>query len=132
MKYLKNYFLLLFLGIIFINCSNEDTNFNNQIVGSWNWLESSGGIAGTTETPTSTGNVITIVISNDSFQQFINGNLNFETSYTIELRKSEIFGDQRKMIIYENGFIQSFERKDDKLILYGECNDCFQSEYEKE
>jgi hypothetical protein len=72
-----------------------------------------------------------VVISTNSLKQFTNGNLTFETNYTIEVRKSEIFGGQREMIIYENGFKQSFERKGNKLILYGECNDCFQSEYEK-
>ncbi|HBK70607.1 MAG TPA: hypothetical protein DDZ39_02940 [Flavobacteriaceae bacterium] len=128
---MKNYLRPFLLVIVFVSCSNNDDDIDNQLVGSWNWLESSGGIAGSTTTPTSTGNTISVVISTNSLKQFTNGNLTFETNYTIEVRKSEIFGGQREMIIYENGFKQSFERKGNKLILYGECNDCFQSEYEK-
>ncbi len=128
---MKNYLRPILLVIIFISCSNDD-EINNQLLGSWNWLESSGGISGTTTTPASTGNTITLVISNNSLKQFTNGNLTFETNYRIEVRKSEIFGNQREMIIYENGFKKSFERKGDKLTLFDECSDCFQSEYKKE
>lgn len=132
---MKNYLLPLLLIIIFVSCSNnndDDDSIDNQLVGSWNWLESSGGIAGTTTTPASTGNTMTMVISNNSLKQFTNGNLTLQTNYTIEVRKSEIFGGQREMIIYENGFKKSFEIKGDKLTLFDECSDCFQSMYEKQ
>lgn len=39
-------------------CSNSDENLNdNQLIGNWNWKSSTGGIAGVTITPESTGNV---------------------------------------------------------------------------
>ncbi|HBS12147.1 MAG TPA: hypothetical protein DEO36_06315 [Flavobacteriaceae bacterium] len=70
---MKNYLRPFLLVIVFVSCSNNDDDIDNQLVGSWNWLESSGGIAGSTTTPTSTGNTISVVISTNSLKQFTNG-----------------------------------------------------------
>lgn len=114
-----------------LSCSNDDHDIDDQVLGNWEWIQSSGGIAGTTETPDSTGNSIMLEITRTAIKQFINGTLSFETGYSIKSQESTIFGGIRNMIIYENGFKQSFERVGNKLFLSGECNDCFLSEYEK-
>ena len=88
---MKNYLRPFLLVIVFVSCSNNDDDIDNQLVGSWNWLESSGGIAGTTETPQSTGETRKLEISTDLIKSYKNGDLIFKTNYTIKVRKSEIF-----------------------------------------
>jgi hypothetical protein len=85
---MKNYFLLLFIGITFLNCSNDDDNTQeSQLAGTWNWVESSGGIDGRTETPNSTGNSMKIEISNNSIKRYLNGNLESELNYSTEFQE---------------------------------------------
>ena len=125
----KIIFLLMALSSL-LSCSTT-TNHDSadQIMGEWVWIESSGGLAGTTETPESTEKEIWLQISNNSIKQFINGTLESDRTYKIERRESVIFGDLRDMIIYGNGFRQIFSTTGNKLILTGDCNDCFQSEF---
>ncbi|MBU2525411.1 MAG: hypothetical protein KKC03_02275 [Bacteroidetes bacterium] len=51
---MKKIFLLLFVCIGFLNCSDDDGD-SNSLLGVWVWTGSSGGIGGVIETPESTG-----------------------------------------------------------------------------
>ncbi len=125
----KFIFLLMTLSFL-ISCSTTtDTDSTDQIVGEWVWIESSGGLAGTTETPESTQKEVTLHISNNSIKQYVNGTLESDRPYNIERRESVIYGDTREMIVYDNGFRQIFSTTGNQLILIGDCNDCFQAEY---
>lgn len=123
---------LLFIGFLMMQCST-DKNLpeNKSILGKWNWIESTGGIAGVTLTPKSTGNTITLEISKNTIKKFVNGNLESELQYTIEIGSS-IFGGDKPIIVYENDSKSSFEIKNNLLILNEECYDCFESKYSKE
>lgn len=126
---MKNIILLIIIGMTILSCSkSEDTSYVN-LIGNWNWERSSGGISGTTETPQTTGQNRKLIISTDSIKSYLNGILNFKTKYTIETRESLIFNEPREMIIQENGFKQIFTLSGNKLILIGDCNDCFIDEY---
>jgi hypothetical protein len=130
---MKHYFLLLIFGIILLSCSNDGENSDDlQLIGTWNWIVSSGGIDGRTETPESTGTTVRLEISNNTIKRYLNNNLQNELSYTLEFRESMIFGESREMIIYENQFNQTIHLSANQLILYDECNDCFQSTYERD
>ena len=126
----KSIFLFLTLTVL-ISCSTTDNDSADQIIGEWVWIESSGGLAGTTETPESTEKEIILQISNNSIKQFVNGTLESERPYNIERSESVLFGDVREMIVYDNGFRQIFSTTGKQLILTGDCNDCFQAEYER-
>jgi hypothetical protein len=102
-----------------------------QLLGTWTWLESSGGFAGKTETPETTGNIISITFSKDKYTKYLNGELNSEMTYKIEKGSSIRTEDDTYLIIYENGRKQSIELIENKLILYDECHDCYQNEYIK-
>jgi len=130
---MKNIFLfLVFIGI-FSSCSNDDdSQISPKIIGKWIWIESSGGIAGSAETPEATGNQITIEFSRENYRKYINGVLDVEMSYKIEKGKSIRKTEDTDVIIYENEWKQSFELIDNELMLYDECYDCFQYEYIKE
>ena len=126
----KTCFFLLSLSLL-ISCTTSDTDSVDQIVGEWTWIRSSGGLAGKTETPESTHKEIILKIDDRSIKQFVNGNLESNRTFQIDRRKSVIYGDTREMIIYNNGFRQIFSTAGNHLILSGDCNDCFQDEYQR-
>lgn len=126
----KLIFLLLAISLL-IGCSRTDNDPADQIKGEWVWTGSSGGIAGTTETPESIQKEITLEISENSIKLFVNDTLESDRTYHIERRESEIYEDAREMIIYDNGSRQIFSMTGDQLILIGDCHDCVQSEYQR-
>ena len=123
--------ILLIINVLFSCSTPTHSDAAGQIIGEWVWIESSGGIAGTTQTPESTEKEITLQISNSSIKQFINGTLEANRAYIIERRESLVFGELREMIVYDNGFRQSFSITGNRLVLTDDCNDCFQAEYER-
>ena len=129
---MRNYYLLLLIPFSFLNCTNIDENINEvKVIGNWNWIESTGGIDGRTETPASTGNHIRLEISRNFIKKFVDDVEVFELIYSIQTRQSILFGENRDMIILENNFNQTIELSENQLILFDECNDCFQNVYVK-
>jgi len=129
---MHKYILLILVGVSIWSCSVNDEKTTSEIIGTWNWTGSSGGIAGTTETPESTGDERKLEISKDSIKSYLNGELNLKTKYTVEIRESLLFNEPRKMIISGNGFNQIIDFNGDTLALSGDCNDCFTSGYKRE
>ena len=132
---MKQYFLTACIGIVLLSCSTEKEEVDPTLpllTGNWNWIESSGGIDGRTETPETTGNSITLEISADSINTYINGELQSTQGYAIETHESILFGEPREMIVYEDQFRQTILITGNRLVLYDECTDCFQHEYERE
>jgi hypothetical protein len=127
---MRHYYLLLFIAFSFLNCTNDDENINKiEVIGNWNWIESTGGIDGRTDTPTSTGNQIRLEISRNSIKKFVNDVEVFNLIYSIETRQSILFGENRDLIIFENDFNQTIELSENQLILFDECTDCFRNVY---
>ena len=87
---------LILIAILGINCSrdNDEEEINSAIIGEWNWIKSTGGFAGGTYTPESTGENRMLIISSDSIKYFTNGDLLSKIKYTID--------DQKKAIDYYN------------------------------
>ena len=124
--------LLLIIGFVMMQCST-DKNIpeSNTLLGKWNWIESTGGIAGVTLTPKSTGKTIYLEISQNSIKKFVNGSLESEQKYTIQIQSS-IFGGNKPMFVFENDSKSSFEIESDVLFINEECYDCFNNKYKKE
>lgn len=130
MKAIKNFTFLILVMSLLISCeSNSNIDDSSSISGNWIWVESSGGIAGQTNTPESTGNQIELEISQYTIKRFENGELKSELTYKIEIGESIRSTEKVKLIVYENDWKQSFEKRGKKLYLYDECYDCFQNEY---
>lgn len=130
---MKRTFLLIIICSFSISCSTPTDDLSkDQIPGNWIWLESTGGIAGTTETPESTQKTVRLEISGTSINRFVNNNLESNRTYTIAKQKSLIYGEDREMILYENGLKQIYFTTGDRLILIDDCKDCYQSEYQRE
>jgi hypothetical protein len=129
---MKKLLLLLIAGLMIGSCSTDKNVPEYQaILGKWNWIDSTGGIAGMTLTPKSTGKTIQLEISKTIIKKFVDGKLESSQTYKIEIGPS-IFGGEKPMIVYENDSKSSFEIKNNQLFLNEECNDCFLSKYEKE
>jgi hypothetical protein len=127
---MKNLLFVFAFTCIFLFCSIEvKTQVKAEIIGKWVWVESSGGFAGGITTPETTGNQITIEFTKSTYKKYINGKLDIEMTYLIETGNSMRKSDKTDLIIYQNNKKQSLELKDNKLILYDECFDCFQTEY---
>ena len=129
---MKNLILTFCIStILILSCDqNDDISQELRLIGTWNWVESSGGIDGRTETPISTGNTMKIEFSSNSVKRYLNGILESELNYSTEFE--EYNGEQWLKIIYENGWEQHVDLNVDYLILYDRCSDCFQYEYTRE
>lgn len=127
---MKKITIFILIGFTILGCTKED-NIGSELIGSWKWIGTSGGVGGINETPESTGDEKILIISSDSIKAYTNEQLNFETSYSIEISESDIFQGERKMIIYNNGARKVFTLTNNKLILIDDCKDCYINEYLK-
>lgn len=131
---MKNLFILLFSIVLFSSCSSEDAegSAKKSLQGKWSWTGSTGGIAGTTDTPKTTNKEMYVEFSGSVYKTYIDGKLATENTFTIKTQKS-IFGGEKSMIVSTdplNYFTpMSFEFKEDKLYLNQECYDCYGSGY---
>lgn len=125
---MKKYFLILVIAF-FSSCNSDDALVGTEksLQGRWSWTGSTGGIAGTTDTPKSTDKVIYLEFSGANFKTYVNGKLTTESPFTIKTQKS-VFGGERPMIVGDF-MTMSFEFKEDKLYLNEECYDCYGSSY---
>lgn len=119
----------IFCLILFTACSATQESGNESLYGTWNWIGSSGGIDGRTETPETTGRTMALQFSKNVLKKYNNGNLIQELPFSIQVRESIIDGAPRKMLIYEEQSKQSFNLSNDTLTLFDECYDCFVSRY---
>ena len=130
---MKNLFIVLILLGFFSSCSkDDDPRILSDLIGRWVWVESTGGIDGRTETPIATGNQITIVFTSEFYKKYVNDTLDVQMTYKLKIGESFRLTENTNLLIYEDGWKQSMELCDNKLILYDECLDCFVNEYIKE
>lgn len=128
MKNVIIYGLLVFILMCCSSASETNTVFKS-IVGKWEWVQSSGGIAGQTTTPSSTNKSNELEISKTEIKIYENGNLIATESYSIATKKS-ILGGEKQMLVYTSGNpSQSFILDGNTLFLSDECYDCYQREY---
>jgi len=68
---MKNSILLLIV-LILTSCNNDsEIGKSNSLVGKWKWIESSGGIDGRIENPTTTGKSILIEFSDSTIKTYV-------------------------------------------------------------
>ena len=136
---MKKYFLLFILAAL-TSCDNEDNDISskNNLKGRWNWIITSGGIGGTSQTPETLNQTTVIEFSGNSLKTYSNGNLLQTQKFSIQTKPSP-FGGKRKVIVIDKGnsftnevyIDQSFKIIGKKLYLIQECVDCSTSEYER-
>ncbi|MDJ1469107.1 hypothetical protein [Xanthocytophaga flava] len=129
---------LLFVAILlaFTQCNTNSVSptekySSTDLVGRWVWVQSSGGIAGTTNTPASTNETIEVEFTTDAHQRiYKNGQLISDLTYQIIQDTSMYTGKIASQIDYGHGsFRTSYDFDKGDLILAQECFDCFVSRY---
>ena len=125
--------LLIGLALGFVQCQSNTVSPDDTLEGRWVRIQSTGGIAGTTNTPASTKQTIEIEFTADQHQRmYINGQLSSDMTYHI-IRDTSIYtGQPAAMLEYDGGSPRStysFDKGD--LILASECYDCFTSVYSR-
>ena len=126
---MKKLYIIILIGILFAGCKREVITVE-QLEGNWNWIESTGGNDGVTQTPQSIGITLKLTITSTNIKKYIDGDLITDLTYTMETTES-IHGGEKEIITYENDWKQSVEFEDGNLILTDECFDCFRNVYEK-
>ena len=128
---MKNFFYLLLLAsTILIGCKDDDENDPSGLAGEWEWVQSYGGIAGQTLTPVTEGVTRHLEIDADTYQEFENDSLIFQSQYTLETRQDSLFGTD-KIIAFETGYELAVIQQGDDLKLIEICLDCFEHTYER-
>lgn len=103
-----------------------------ELLGSWKWLNSSGGIGGWTETPESTGQNIRIEITKERYLKYINDTLEADMSYSLDIDTTGVYSRDSLLIRYENGHEQTYRTQGDTLYLIdAACLDCYGHTYKK-
>jgi len=121
-------------GMTLLGCGGLVTpDVERQLVGSWTWVESSGGIAGGTQTPASTGEELILRFSLSSVVQVIR---NDELERSVRFTTSPTTEDDTFSILYDEpllGFDSQTASLDgpDTLILADACCDGFVYRFER-
>jgi len=125
---------LFSLVLIITNCHNEInvTDYPLALFAKWNWEISTGGIAGTSYTPESTGDRIVIEFTCDSiYREYKNDLLVFESSFHVIQSESIYNNKPANIIVYDNRSVRQSYLIDDRtsLTLYDEVYDGFVHQY---
>lgn len=137
MKALKYYkgIGLLFLLTVLASCSVESSNtvVDKNLIGTWSWISSSGGIAGTTNTPETTGkNIVLKFTSGGKYFYYTNGIISSEGTYIFSTQKSIVDHTSKKSIVFSADGEMVIEKNDNtNLYLSENYYDGFGSYYLK-
>lgn len=136
---MKKYFLLFILAVL-TSCNNDENDISskNNLKGRWNWIITSGGFGGGSQTPETLKQTMIIEFSGNFLKTYINGNLSQTQRFSIQTKLSPFGGKQKVIVIDKENSItnevyidQSFKIIGKKLYLIQECVDCSTSEYER-
>ncbi len=125
---------LLVLVVVLLGASCDDhTPVPNSIIGKWNWISSTGGIAGSTYTPQNTGESIRLEFSSDSmYSQYLNDSLLYRCAFSI-IQSESIYNNELTQMIECTGFLRrsfSFDLEGN-LLLSDEAADGYIRQYER-
>ena len=107
---MKKYITLILIGILIFGCSDDsddDNSTSDQLIGKWNWVESTGGISYHTETPEIYGRTEVLEINNSTIKSFVNGTLEYELNYSIEVLKNN--GQELRIITFDKNSVRQLQ-----------------------
>lgn len=119
--------LALSLFLMLASCQKE-TNCEPPvgINGEWIWVESNGGLSGSTFTPETEGFTRRLAIDDFFFREYVNDSLAFESEYDLKISTETLLGTEEKTYIeYANGGAQAILIGATELTLIDQCFDCF-------
>jgi hypothetical protein len=134
--------LLLATCLLLWSCSekyiptgaSQGARSDSTYVGSWNWIKSIGGFAGTTRTPATDGYTVKIELTRDSvYNVYRDGGLTVSRRFSIHREKNSYSPDSVDVLSYPND--PAIPRQNimlmsrDTLIIIDQCMDCYNSFY---
>jgi len=115
-------------------CKKTDTSPFSMLYHQWEWVQSSGGIAGVVQTPQSEGYTQTIDFDeNGFFTVYQNNAVAISGTYTIIRAESILDNQEHDMIVFDNSLLESAitQLNGDTLILREEAFDGFTHTYRR-
>lgn len=130
---MKSLFIAFLTFFALISCRSDDELDIKTLVGDWEWISSSGGITGQTETPTTTGKTITIRFTEDNKYAIItNGAVTNEGTFSLYKGVSDLSHYEVTFIHFSNSTDVIINKNEDGvLILNDDLNDGYTSTYYK-
>jgi len=113
----------------------QDSNIDfSDLQGKWLWVSTTGGFAGLSTTPESTGNEVIIEFTKDHhFKKYVNQVAQVNDSCQVIMKKSIFSTDLTPQLKFIGEDIhQTIELKGNELVLKEECYDCYQHVYMKQ
>lgn len=130
---MKSLVIAFFTFFALISCRNEDDLDSKTLVGDWEWISSSGGINGQTETPTSSGKTITFSFTEDNKYTFTtNGTVTNDGTFSLYKGVSDLSHYEVTFIHFSNSTDVIINKNEDgELILSDDFNEGYTSIYHK-
>jgi hypothetical protein len=133
---MKTKIIALYLfGLLLFSCGDENPNLDNsnKLLGKWDWVESTGGLAGMIYTPKSTGNSKMLEFNDSICFYYVDAKLQNKRKFEIKKIKYTNEIDSVNMIEYDNSSIlqQVTFRSNDTLVLIDNCFDCYVNVYKR-
>lgn len=126
---------LLFLFLILSSCTdqNDTKKDDSGLSTTWVWVSSSGGIAGVSYTPKSTGTTKELTLSSDyTYASYTNGSISSQGTYKMGTQKCIHDHTIKNSIIFSNDTPMTIEEIDaTNLILSDDYFDGFTNVYTK-
>jgi hypothetical protein len=127
------------LVLVAVSCTKDNSvdatsyvKVPSNLFGTWTWLYSSGGYAGVTSTPATTGEIREIEFdTKNNFKYFVNGKLKTESKFQIEKSISIFSKDSALILLTKSWTVQQSIRfvHPDTLTLSEEVFDGFGHSY---
>lgn len=125
--------LLIIFSIGIFSCTKEEISTQNSLTGEWQWTMSTGGLAGTTITPTSAGYERKLVLTSDfKYARYKNSTLEKSGTFEIVKAKSIYKTELVDFIKYDDGVMSVIQNvTTDELSLADNFNDGFGETYKR-
>jgi hypothetical protein len=125
------YVLMLMFALACFSCAKTQVAAKEELEGTWQWEQSSGGFAGMTIKASATDKRQMIFKPGNSFEFYQNGKLIVKTTYVIETRQSIYSQEKVPQIVFpKDDFMRmSYKFIDGKLDLGDEVYDGFSHTY---
>lgn len=132
---MKSIFIAFLAIFSLISCRNEDDLDPKNLVGNWDWVSTSGGISGQTETPNSTGkNVILTFTEDDRYSFTTDGTVTNEGTFRLYKDVSDLSHYEVTFLHFSNFSNDVVINKNEggELVFSDDTNDGFTYVYHKQ
>ncbi|NWJ50349.1 MAG: hypothetical protein HXX14_05750 [Bacteroidetes bacterium] len=125
MKSVFHVIIIALFGIMGCTKTTDENTASADLIGNWQWVKTSGGIAGTIQTPTTLGYTYMVTYTKEGrFLQYDKDNkLAYDESYVVSRATSILDNKERDMVTLDAATTFSFEIRNDSLFLYQEAYD---------